>query len=130
MTVRMEREPDILDTIDAMGLQERGTLRAWMTKNHDAFAQRLERFKPDWPALAAVFANAKLTDRRGNPPTAEATRKTWFRVHRAEAGKAPAATKTKPEPVKTPPTTPDAGTEPETRTDHGFSLGIIQKTTD
>ena len=120
----MERETDILDTIDGMGLQERGTLRSWMAVNHDAFAKRLERFKPDWSALAAVFAKAGLTDRRGNPPTAEATRKTWFGVHRTAVGKPaaspPAATEHKavvsphrrPEPrVPLPTDIPDYGAD-------------------
>jgi hypothetical protein len=102
----MGREPDILNAIDRIGLQERGTLRTWMTLNHDAFAERLERFKPDWTALAEVFAKSGLTDRRGNPPTAEATRKTWQRV-RIAARANPAVTR-----PALPPTTATEQTRP------------------
>ncbi len=69
--------------------------------NHDAFAERLERFKPDWTALAEVFAKAGLTDRRGNPPTGEAARKTWQRVRIVAATE-----QTRPPP----PDAPQAGT--------------------
>jgi len=76
----MEPGLDILDAIDRAALQKRGTLRAWMLANRAAFEERLLTRKPDWPTLARVFSDAGLLDARGNPPTAEATRKTWYRV--------------------------------------------------
>ena len=76
----MEPELDIFAAIDRAALRKRGTLRAWMAENRAAFEERLLTRKPDWPTLAGVFASAGLLDSRGNPPTAEATRKTWQRV--------------------------------------------------
>ena len=88
----MERELDILDAIDRSGIPNRGTLKVWLTKNQDAFDERLVTRKPDWSALAEVFVKAGLLDSRGKPPTAEATRKTWYRVKgdAAKASKKPA----------------------------------------
>jgi hypothetical protein len=86
----MEPEPDILDAITRAGLQRRGTLREWMIANRDAFARKLTVYKPDWQVLAKVFADAGLLDQRGNPPTAEAARKTWQRLNKeAKAGPPP-----------------------------------------
>ena len=80
MSACMEPGLDILDAIDRAALLKRGTLRAWMVTNHQAFSDRLKTRKPDWPTLAKVFADAGLLDARGKAPTAEATRKTWYRV--------------------------------------------------
>jgi hypothetical protein len=71
---------DVLAAIDRAALRKRGTMRQWMAENKAAFAGRLVTQKPDWSALAKVFSDAGLLDARGNPPTAEATRKTWQRV--------------------------------------------------
>jgi hypothetical protein len=77
---RMEPETnDILAAIDRSLRMKRGTLRAWMIDNYQALQQRLEIRKPDWDALAKVFADGGLLNARGEAPTAEATRKTWFR---------------------------------------------------
>lgn len=77
---RMEPAIDILDAIDSSALRKRGTLRSWMVEHREAFAQRLDTRRPDWAVLAEVFVKAGLLDSRGNPPTAEATRKTWYRI--------------------------------------------------
>jgi hypothetical protein len=82
---------DILDAIDRAALKKRGTLRAWMVENRSAFHDRLLTHKPDWPTLARVFTQAGLLDSRGNAPTAEATRKTWYRVQATEVTKKPPA---------------------------------------
>jgi hypothetical protein len=77
----MARRDDIFAAIDRAGLEEKGGLRAWMLKNHDAFAERLKTMRPDWDLLASVFANAGKTDMRGKLPTkGETVRKTWLRV--------------------------------------------------
>jgi hypothetical protein len=52
--------------------------------NQAAFDMRLRTRKPDWSKFAEVFAKAGLLDARGQPPTAEATRKTWYRVKRGD----------------------------------------------
>ncbi len=85
----MEPGLDILDAIDRSALMKRGTLRAWMVTNYQAFGERIKTRKPDWPTLAKVFADAGLLDARGKAPTAEATRKTWYRV-KADVTKGPA----------------------------------------
>jgi hypothetical protein len=87
----MEPGLDILDAIDRSALMKRGTLRAWLVTNYQAFKDRLETRKPDWPTLAQVFSDAGLLDARGKPPTAEATRKTWYRV-KSDLTKAPSRT--------------------------------------
>jgi hypothetical protein len=54
-----------------------------MRKNHDAFAETLRTMRPNWDRLAEVFAQAELTDQRGNLPTkGETVRKTWQRIHK------------------------------------------------
>jgi hypothetical protein len=80
----MEPGNDILDAIDRSDIPNRGTLKAWMMTNQAAFDMRLRTRKPDWSKFAEVFAKAGLLDARGQPPTAEATRKTWYRVKRAD----------------------------------------------
>jgi hypothetical protein len=92
MSAYMEPGLDILDAIDRSALVKRGTLRAWMVTNHQAFSERLETRKPDWPTLAKVFADAGLLDTRGKAPTAEATRKTWYRIKAEMRKTATAAT--------------------------------------
>lgn len=80
---RMKRGNGILEAIDKLdSLRVRSGLAIWMRENHDAFADRLSRKLPDWVALAALFGNAGLTDRYGNPPKAETARKTWQRVRK------------------------------------------------
>jgi len=119
----MTTEPDILSAISRAGLQKRGTLKEWMIANREAFASKLEGFKPDWPILAKVFADAGLLDQRGNRPTAEATRKTWQRVRKlSKPGPRPrdAPTPTgnaKTAPVHRPPVT--AETQPTERAGTG-----------
>jgi hypothetical protein len=53
-----------------------------MRENHDALHERMSTQVPDWTALAALFAEAGMTNRYGKPPQAEATRKLWRQVHR------------------------------------------------
>jgi hypothetical protein len=94
---------DIFDAIDRAALKKRGTLRAWMSDNRTAFHDRLLTYKPDWPTLARVFTEAGLLDSRGNPPTAEAARKTWYRVQAEKKTKPPpAAVEAKPREVAQP----------------------------
>jgi hypothetical protein len=78
----MTRRADIFAAIERTGTR-RGGLREWMRKNHDAFAEKLKTVRPNWDLLAEVFAEAGLTDQRGNLPTkGETIRKTWQRVRR------------------------------------------------
>jgi hypothetical protein len=78
----MIRRADIFAAIERSGTQ-RGGLRDWMRKNHDAFAERLRTLRPNWDVLAEVFAKAELTDQRGNLPSkGETVRKTWQRVRK------------------------------------------------
>ena len=78
----MIRRADIFAAIERSGTQ-RGGLRDWMRKNHDAFAERLRTLRPNWDLLAEVFAKAELTDQRGNLPSkGETVRKTWQRVRK------------------------------------------------
>ena len=87
----MTRRSDIFAAIERAGVR-RGGLRAWMRKNHDAFAAKLRTVRPDWDLLAEVFAKAGLTDQRGNlPKKGETVRKTWQRVRRELSQEQPAA---------------------------------------
>jgi hypothetical protein len=79
----MEPKFDILDAIArSPALRARGTLKAWMAENLEALSKRLKMQQPDWGALAEIFVSAGLSDSRGKPPSAEVTRKTWYRVKR------------------------------------------------
>ncbi len=84
-----------------------------MRQNHDAFAQRLQNKRADWVVLAALFGDAGLTDRFGNPPKPESARKTWFRV-RAEVKASGAVRGARPRISATPgrpaPTAPESDT--------------------
>jgi hypothetical protein len=77
----MARTKDVLRAIEKSSLKRKASLRDWLRENHDDFAARLKTRRVDWDVLAKVFVDADLTDARGNPPSAEASRKTWIRVH-------------------------------------------------
>jgi hypothetical protein len=78
----MIRRADIFAAIERSGTK-RGGLRDWMRKNHDAFAKTLTTVRPNWDRLAEVFAQAGLTDQRGDlPRKGETVRKTWQRVRK------------------------------------------------
>jgi hypothetical protein len=77
----MASDPDLSALLDK-GFRPRSTLAEWMRENHDTLFERISTQVPDWPALAAVFAQAGLTNRYGKPPQAEATRKLWRQVHK------------------------------------------------
>lgn len=79
----MARGIDVLRAIDrSESLRTKSSLERWMRENHDAFAARLKQRIADWDVLVKFFADAKLTDRYGNPPKPETARKTWQRVRK------------------------------------------------
>jgi len=100
MSGHMEPGMDIFAAIDRTALKKRSTLRAWMAENYVAFKDRLQTGKPDWSELAKVFVEAGLLDARGNKPTAEAARKTWYRL---KADTAKLASTTQPPKIATTP---------------------------
>jgi hypothetical protein len=87
----MTADDDILKALDAGTFTStRSTLVAWMKRNRDAFAARLEGKRADWVHLADLFAKNRLLDAKGNPPKPETARKAWQRVQ--AQGKAPRPT--------------------------------------
>jgi hypothetical protein len=61
----------------------------WLADNYDRFAEaRRAGGRPDWPALAAGFAEAELRDSRGHPPSADVCRRTWEHVSKNTAKRA------------------------------------------
>lgn len=59
----------------------------WMRDNHDRLlaANRLRAENGqanDWTGVIAELESLGLTDRKGNPPTIDAVRKTWDRVRK------------------------------------------------
>lgn len=86
MADRGRQEDTVLAAFDnaQMGVS-RSTLSRWMQRNHDALLARIGDGPVDWRKLAALFADAKLTDRTGKPPSPETARKAWLRTRQAVA---------------------------------------------
>lgn len=82
----MAENEDIFAAIDeADPTLSRSRLARWMRQNHDALDRRLRGHRTVWSRMEKVFADAKLTDAKGNPPNAETARKTWQRIKREVA---------------------------------------------
>lgn len=62
----------------------RSPLYRWLKPRHDAFAALLAETggRPDWQALAGVFASMGVMGGNGQPVSPEAARHTWWRVRR------------------------------------------------
>lgn len=73
---------------------KRSSLYVWMLTNHEAFrAVVAEAVRPDWTKLAKAFGARGLTDGDDNPPSAEGTRQTWWKVRRVVEARKIAASK-------------------------------------
>jgi hypothetical protein len=59
------------------------SLRRWMEANRVELERELAA-RPNWSALAAVFAEHGLRDARDNVPSAKVAALTWLRVKRSE----------------------------------------------
>lgn len=108
--------PDaILAAIDRINpVDSRASLTRWMRANHDALLARIGDKRPDWTALAKVFADAGLRDRTGKPASPDTCRAAWFRVRRSvAAGRARQAAKPRLPPRAPDPTPPPAAEEAE-----------------
>jgi hypothetical protein len=81
----MAAVPSIKDRIrKAATSKRRSKLFLWMFENFNDFAETVaEAGRPNWQELAKTFGEEGMTDLKGNQPTAEATRLTWFRVRAA-----------------------------------------------
>lgn len=53
-------------------------LSKWLVARHDAFASMLSEYPASWTAIADALAAIGVTDGKGNAPTAERVRKTWW----------------------------------------------------
>ena len=60
----------------------RSELSRTLRRNFHALRERIGD-RPDWAALARIFAEHGVVDRNGNPPSRHAVRKAWGRVLRA-----------------------------------------------
>jgi hypothetical protein len=127
----MEPTEDIFRAIDkAVSGPSRSSLSRWMRQNYGDLFRRIQSGKPDWTALAAVFAKADLADRAGNPPTAHTARKTWERIRR-ELG-TPKLSPTVQSPPATQPNPPvaqiiDPATRPPTTPRRSFAVSVPKK---
>ncbi|HXE55586.1 MAG TPA: hypothetical protein VN541_21360 [Tepidisphaeraceae bacterium] len=106
-----KEEIDVLAMIDAANpIESRASLSRWMRQNHDALLARFDAARPDWTALAKVFADAGLRDRSGKPASPATVRAAWGRVRKAVAA---SRAKNQPNPAR-PTRAPDAPAEPTT----------------
>lgn len=55
----------------------------WFLKNMREFQNILDDYAPTWQSIAEELASFGLTDRKGNPPTVDAARQTFYRARRA-----------------------------------------------
>jgi hypothetical protein len=71
-------------------------LARWLVERHDAFAAMLRQHPASWNAIADALASIGVTDGKGNAPTAERVRKTWWdarnRVSAKRADSSPTTT--------------------------------------
>ena len=60
------------------GRERLSPLSKWLMARHDAFASILCEYPASWTAIADALAAIGVTDGKGNAPTAERVRKTWW----------------------------------------------------
>lgn len=60
----------------------RSRLYRWMRLHHDELLERWSNTRIDWAATSERFGLKGLTDRSGQPPSAQTAKKTWQRVRR------------------------------------------------
>lgn len=71
----------VRNTVLASGILH-SPLWHWMRRNHRGLSKLFKQAPPAWAVLAKTFDGMGLTDREGKSPTADTTRKTWYRVRR------------------------------------------------
>jgi hypothetical protein len=107
----MPRQPLSVADLAAAAKSQRSTLYLWLQDNHDPFALMLrDVVRPNWAALARKFAEHGLRDGEGNPPSAECTRQTWWKVRKTMKARAAARARrpaapdpsARPQPVPSP----------------------------
>jgi hypothetical protein len=120
----MARTSITIARLTEAAMRRRSSLYVWMLENHDSFKEVIAKaVRPNWLALAEAFAEDGQTDADGNKPTAETTRRTWWKVRkvvaarqlaqakRQQTGSAPRpvdkAAAQKVQPPRAIPTTPD-----------------------
>jgi len=64
-------------------LSKSGMVR-WLHQHRDVLAERHQRGRISWKALAAVMAADDVRDETGNAPSPETIRRAWHRVRQAE----------------------------------------------
>jgi len=78
----MERDQELLLAIDReLPGGARSELSRTLRRNFHALRERIGE-RPDWAALARIFAEHGVVDRNGKPPSRHALRKAWARVVR------------------------------------------------
>ena len=94
MPRRDTRNDDQLAQIKALvarsGRQGRARLSPlvqWLMDRHDAFAAMLREYPASWNAIADALATIGLTDGKGQAPTAERARKTWWDARKRVSAK-------------------------------------------
>src|SRR5208283_758859 len=113
-------------------MSRRSSLWLWMWENFEIFDEAVKTAgRPNWKALAEMFAGQGLTDSNGSPPSEECARQTWWKVRNtrkrsAKGGPPPTSESTKTAPVMQPTisrptsnTRPDEELPPETDDNDG-----------
>jgi hypothetical protein len=59
-----------------------------MRKRHAKLLEQFAEDRPNWATLAAEFGAMALFDAKGQPPSADVTRRTWWQVRHDLAAKA------------------------------------------
>lgn len=107
-----------------LAASERSPLFLWMLRHHDRLMSLPTGRRMNWRGLSRELAAEGLTDRDGNPPSAETARKTWQRVRRfvaerrtqeAAASSTSRAPELKPKPGDEPPEDEASGEKPRRR---------------
>jgi hypothetical protein len=85
----MKTTPEEADRIrKAASIDRRSPLYLWMMANFDEFRDSVaEAGRPNWKSLATEFAALGLKDVKGNQPTPEGARQTWWQVRKAKHAK-------------------------------------------
>ena len=81
--VSMAQDQELLLAIDReLPGGARSELSRTLRRNFHALRERIGE-RPDWAALARIFAEHGVVDRNGKPPSRHALRKAWGRLLRA-----------------------------------------------
>jgi hypothetical protein len=84
----MEEDAELARIANVLRLSSRHSrLYQWMRKRHAKLLEQFAEDRPNWATLATEFGAMALFDAKGQPPSADVARRTWWQVRHDLAAK-------------------------------------------